>query len=108
MSSGRQSIWTFHDRRSVCRNCSIRKKKACIKKGIANDLDSLLGRDCSAFLSVMICRYPGGMTRILSSVAGEVPAEDILNYGANGIAALLAQAVKTQKEDTAPATATTH
>lgn len=39
---------------------------------------------------------------------GEVPAEDILNYGANGIAALLAQAVKTQKEDTAPATATTH
>ena len=68
------------------------EKKACIKKGIANDLDSLLGRDCSAFLSVMICRYPGGMTRILSSVAGEVPAEDILNYGANGIAALLAQA----------------
>ncbi len=82
------------------------EKKACIKKGIANDLDSLLGS--SAFLSVMICRYPGGMTRILSSVAGEVPAEDILNYGANGIAALLAQAVKTQKEDTAPATATTH
>ena len=61
------------------------EKKACIKKGIAKDLDSLLGRDCSAFLSVMICRYPGGMTRILSSVAGEVPAEDILNYGANGI-----------------------
>ena len=84
------------------------EKKACIKKGSAKDLDSLLGRDCSAFLSVMICRYPGGMTRILSSVAGEVPAEDILNYGANGIAALLAQAVKTQKEDTAPATATTH
>lgn len=56
----------------------------------------------------MICQYPGGVTRILSSVAGEVPAEDILNYGANGIAALLAQAVKTQKEDTAPATATTH
>ena len=57
------------------------EKKACIKKGIAKDLDSLLGRDCSAFLSVMICRYPGGMTRILSSVAGEVPAEGILNYG---------------------------
>ena len=56
----------------------------------------------------MICQYPGGVTRILSSVAGEVPAEDILNYGANGIAALLAQAVKTQKEATAPATATTH
>ena len=84
------------------------EKKACIKKGIAKDLDSLLGRDCSAFLSVMICQYPGGVTRILSSVAGEVPAEDILNYGANGIAALLAQAGKTQKEDTAPATATTH
>lgn len=84
------------------------EKKACIKKGIANDLDSLLGRDCSAFLSVMICRYPGGMTRILSSVTGGVPAGDIINYGANGIAALMAQAAKMQKEDTAPANATTH
>lgn len=84
------------------------EKKAQIKASIASDLDSLLDGDCSAFLCVMIGRYPGGVTRILSSVAGEVPAEDILNYGANGIAALLAQAVKTQKEDTAPATATTH
>lgn len=56
----------------------------------------------------MIGRYPGGATRILSSVTGGVPAGDIINYGANGIAALMAQAAKMQKEDTAPANATTH
>lgn len=108
MSSGRKSIWTFHDKRSVCRKRSIQKKKAQIKASIASDLDSLLDGDCSAFLCVMIGRYPGGATRILSSVTGGVPAGDIINYGANGIAALMAQAAKMQKEDTAPANATTH
>lgn len=84
------------------------KKKAQIKASIASDLDILLDGDCSAFLCVMIGRYPGGATRTLSSVTGGVPAEDIMNYGMNGIATLMIQAARMQKEDTAPATATTH
>ncbi|WP_443659599.1 hypothetical protein [Desulfovibrio sp.] len=84
------------------------EKKAQIKASIASDLDSLLDGDCSAFLCVMIGRYPGGAARILSSVTGGIPAEDIMNYGINGIATLMAQAARMQKEDTASVNATTH
>lgn len=56
----------------------------------------------------MIGRYPGGAARILSSVTGGIPAEDIMNYGINGIATLMAQAARMQKEDTASVNATTH
>ena len=108
MSSGRKSILISPDKGAVCRKILIRKKKVQIKADIASDLDSLLDGDCSAFLCVMICRYPGGATRILSSVTGGVPAEDIMSYGINGIATLMAQAARTQKEDTAPGNATTH